>query len=130
MKRHESFRLDAQFPGEPIRIVVSPKAASLSVRVEDDKGKPVSNYPVFLMPKDATTEAQLAERLIHGESDADGLCHFVGNLPPGEYKVIATLLNVDFSPEFLRALWILRDRASELDLKPSLIQSTSIKAIQ
>ncbi len=127
--RYQSFHLDSQFPDEPIRIIVSPQAASLTVRVEDDKGKPVSNYPVFLMPKDATTEPQLAERLMHCESDADGLCHFAGNLPPGEYKVVAAQLNVDFSPEFIRALWTLRDRASELDLKPSMSQNISVRTI-
>lgn len=127
--RYQSFQVDSQFPDEVIRIIISPKAASLSVRVDDDRGKPVGNMPLFLMPKDARTEAELAERLILGETDADGLCHFAGSVPPGEYKMVAARLNVDFSPEFIRALWGLRDRASELELKPSAAQNLSVKAV-
>jgi hypothetical protein len=74
--------------GERIRIVISDRAGQIGGTVRHE-GKAAPGVPVFLWPVKEETRRMLggARQLL---SDVDGRYRFPG-LPPGEYRVVATM---------------------------------------
>jgi hypothetical protein len=98
-----------------LKIVLGQDGGSVSAKVTDKEGNPVGDQNVVLMPQNAGTEAQFAASLIFGQTDQNGV-YQSATLPPGKYLALATSLTVDRTPETIRQLMGMRNRAKELDL--------------
>ena len=98
-----------------VKIVLGQDGGSVSAKVTDKDGNPVGDQNVVVMPQSAGSEAQFAASLIYGQTDQNGV-YQSGTLAPGKYLVMATSLTVDRTPETIRLLMGMRNRAKEIDL--------------
>uniref|UniRef100_Q01NC0 Carboxypeptidase regulatory-like domain-containing protein n=1 Tax=Solibacter usitatus (strain Ellin6076) TaxID=234267 RepID=Q01NC0_SOLUE len=101
--------------GTGLKIVLGQDGGSVSAKVTDKDGNPVGDQNVLLMPQSAGSEAQFAAALIFGQTDQNGV-YQTATVPPGKYLVLATSLTVDRTPETIRQLMGMRNRATEIDV--------------
>jgi protocatechuate 3,4-dioxygenase beta subunit len=111
--RAKPLRLGGEAPDTPIRVVLDHGAGTVTARVSDREGKPVDDVAVYLLAMDATGEAELADRLIVGQTDQFGRYTWTRSIPPGTYRAVATRELTDYSPESIHEIWLARARAPE-----------------
>jgi hypothetical protein len=116
--------------GQPVlQIVVGYDAATLTVNVTDEKGKPVPGAYVFLVPANVVSEAQLAGRAVQGESSQAGL--FVArSLPPGAWLILARTKAANASVESAAELWRALPNAKRLNLAPNAATHSTLTLAQ
>ena len=91
---HQPLRL-TQVTGEGrLHIALACDSGSLTARVTDRDGNPVSHVRLYVMPEDAGSAAELHDVLRHAEVE-NGWSGVVKPLPPGKYLVVACDLETD-----------------------------------
>ena len=108
---------DARQRFENVRIVVTDAATDVSGVVRDDRGQPVADAMVLVIPLAQQFWQRSSRRFGLLRSDAEGRFRIRG-LPEGEYRAVASL-DVDESDAFLvPVLDRLSDAGMPLSLKP------------
>ena len=98
-----------------LKIVLGQDGGNVSAKVTDKDGNPVGDQNVVIMPPGAGSESQFAAALVFGQTDQNGV-YQSGTLPPGKYLMLATSLTADRTPETIRQLMGMRNRAKGIDL--------------
>jgi len=107
-----------------IHVVLACDGGSLTARVTDSDGNPVSNVNLYVMPADAESEAVLSTSLRTAEVEK-GWSRAASPLRPGKYLVLASELSLDGTAEPIRKLWRARSKAKEVEIGPnSTVQVT------
>jgi Carboxypeptidase regulatory-like domain len=104
-------------PNTGLKIVLGQDGASVTAKIADKDGNPVGDQNLILMPQTSASEGQLAASLVFGQTDQRGV-YQSGTIPPGKYFALATSMVVDRTPEMIRQLLAMRNRATEIDLAP------------
>jgi hypothetical protein len=110
--------------GEEVVVAVAVDGGSLTVRVSEKDGNPISGANVCIVPTEVSSEADLSSALTWGQSDPDGLYHSP-TLRPGKYHSVATMDNVVPTPEFIHALWIAKSSGDDIEIGPGASASVS-----
>jgi hypothetical protein len=113
--KNDVLHIGSAAAGTGLKIVLGQDGGSVSAKVTDKDGNPVSDQNVVLMPPSAGSEAQFAAALIFGQTDQNGV-YQTATVPPGKYLVLATSLTMDRTPETIRQLMGMRNRAQEIDV--------------
>ena len=100
--------------GGGLRVAVARDGATISARVTNKDGLPVSDMRVWVVPANVASEGQLQMAMFGGETDQTGvfLSHTVA---PGKYYVVATADAFDATPESIGRLWRARTRFQEVE---------------
>jgi hypothetical protein len=98
-----------------LKIILGQDGGNIDARVADKDGIPVGDQSVIIMPQSAGSEAQFAAALIFGQTDQNGVYQST-TLAPGKYLVLATGMTLDRTPERVRQLMGMRNRAQEIEL--------------
>jgi len=95
--------------------VVGHDGATLTAQVGDKDGKPVPDARVLILPAVIGSEAELAARLVSGQTNQYGQYTSI-TLPPGKYYVAASGDSIDAAPETIGKVWRARNRFKEVEL--------------
>lgn len=106
-----------QSAGGRLRIVLACDAGSLTARVTDRDGNPVSHVHLYVMPEETPSAAALHEVLKQAEVE-NGWSEIVKPLPPGKYLALACDLEMDGTAEPVLKLWAARSKAKEVEIGP------------
>ncbi len=113
---YEPLRPGSSVGAQELRVVVARDGGFLTVNVRGKDDKPVTDSTVFIMPASVISEAEMASRLVVGQSDQNGI-YGTTALAPGRYYVLAGAMLPDTSPETISALWRTRlTRAKEVQI--------------
>ena len=126
---HEPVRIGSAPGGAGLRVIVGHDGGTISAQVRDKDGNPVGNIGVLMMPADVGSEAMLAEVLVRGVTDQQGI-YTSYTLASGKYYVVATEDTVDYTPEQIGKLWRARNRFQEVDLAPSGSAQTTLEPVR
>ncbi len=115
---YEPLRVGSAIGNATLRIVLARDGGTLGVKVSDKDGNAVPDTPVAVLPAAAPTEMALADSLITGQTDQDGIWTSAP-LAPGKYYVLALTTAADKSPECIGKLLLGRNHAKEVELAPN-----------
>lgn len=110
-----------------LKIVLGQDGGSVTAKIADKDGNPVGDQNLILMPQTSASEGQLAASLVFGQTDQRGV-YQSGTIPPGKYFALATSMVVDRTPEMIRQLLAMRNRATEIDLAPGASVQVALTA--
>jgi len=114
---HQPLRL-TQAAGEGrLHIALACDGGSLTARVTDRDGNPVSHVHLYVMPEEAGSAAALHDVLRQADVE-NGWSEIVKPLPPGKYLVLASGLETDGTAEPVLKLWRARSKAKEVEIGP------------
>jgi len=116
--RNAPLRLAKAMGNYTLRIVVAHDGGSIAAKVTDKDGNPVPDSYVAMLPAASNSEAALADTLVSGETDQNGV-YTSAALAPGKYYVLATGASIDKSPESIGRLWRARSHGAEADVGPN-----------
>ncbi len=114
---HQPLRLRGIAADAGLRFTVGRDGGSLHAAVTGKDGKPAGDAYVAAMPA-AASETEVADHLVFGETDQDGV-YAAHSLPPGKYYVLASGAPLDTSPETLASLWRARPKAKLVEIVAS-----------
>jgi hypothetical protein len=100
-----------------LHIALACDGGSLTARVTDRHGNPVSHVNLYVMPQEAGSAAALHDVLRHAEVEK-GWSGVVTPLPPGKYLVLACDLETDGTADPILKLWRARSKATEVEIGP------------
>ncbi|HUI55308.1 MAG TPA: carboxypeptidase regulatory-like domain-containing protein [Bryobacteraceae bacterium] len=123
---HEPLRLGSAMRGAGLRVTVARDGGTISAKVADKDGNPVSDINVLVLPADAPSEGALSATFVRGATDQLGQ-YTSQTLPPGKYYVVATQDDVDYTPESIGRLWRARNHYQEVELAPSGAAQVSLQ---
>jgi protocatechuate 3,4-dioxygenase beta subunit len=127
--QYEPLRLGSAMPGAGMRVVVGHDGATLTAQVGDKDGKPVPDARVLILPAVIGSEAELAARLVSGQTNQYGQYTSI-TLPPGKYYVAATGDSMDATPETIGKVWRARNRFKEVDLAPGASAQATLEPVK
>lgn len=113
---HRALRL-TEAPEGRLHIALACDGASLTARVMDRDGNPVSHVNFYVMPEDIGSAAALSEVLRAAEVE-NGWSGMVQALAPGKYLVLASGLELDGTADPILSLWRARSKAKEIEIGP------------
>jgi hypothetical protein len=122
---HEPLRVGSAMGEASLRIILARDGAVLTAKVADKEGRPVTDAWVYAIPADAASEAEVADRLVSGQTDQDGVFNSKP-LAPGKYSVIAGTTVINKTPESIARLANSRNQATEIDLSPGAVQTVTL----
>ncbi len=102
-------------PDSRLHIALACDGGSMTARVTDGDGNPVSNLWLYIMAKDAASPAAL-QQILRQEEVVNGWSGTVADLPPGTYLVLACGLEMDGTAAPVIKLWQARSRAKEISV--------------
>lgn len=111
---HQPLQL-AQGAEGRLHIALACDGASLTARVTDRDGNPVSHVNLYVLPAEAPSAAALSDLLKQAEVQ-NGWSGIVQPLPPGKYLVLACDLELDGTAEPILKLWRSRPKAKEVEI--------------
>ena len=112
---HSELRLTQEADGGQLRFTIACDGGSMTARVTDRDGNPVSNATLYVIPADVDSPGLLSQ--VVRESDvAKGWSGKVAALAPGKYLVLACELENDSSEDAISKLWQARSRAKEVEV--------------
>ncbi|MDQ2774471.1 MAG: carboxypeptidase-like regulatory domain-containing protein, partial [Acidobacteriota bacterium] len=114
---HEPMRVGKTM-GSDLRIVLAQDGGVMNVKVADKDSNPVPDCRIVLLPENASTEAEVADSLLQGQTDQNG-GYSSGSIAPGKYYVLATNGSIDRTPETIAKLMQMRTHMQEADLQPN-----------
>jgi len=124
---HEPLRL-TRAPGDGrVHLALACDGGSLTARVTDRDGNPVSNLNLYVMPDEAASPAMLND-VLRQEDVEKGWSGTVAPLPPGKYLVLASGLDTDGTAEPILKLWNARSRAKEVSIGPGETTQITLEA--
>lgn len=103
--------------GAQMVVTVGTDGGRLKVSAVDEEGKPHRHVPVWIYPSDAKDVAQMASRLLVGETDQFGNFQSALSLAPGKYRVAVFRQAVPEIEEKLNAQWNLREGTPEVNVR-------------
>jgi hypothetical protein len=98
-----------------LRFVFAHGAASLTARVVDKDGNPISDAYVAIVPESAATEAEMSASMTFGQTGPNGI-YSASALPPGKYRVLATNETIDLAANRVDKLWAAQSRGQEVEI--------------
>jgi hypothetical protein len=113
---HRLLRL-SDTPGGRLSLMLACDGASLTARVTDRDGNPISNVHLYVMPDAVASAAALADVLQTSEIE-NGWSEAIKPLPPGKYLVLASDIELDGTAEPILKLWRARSQAKEIEIGP------------
>jgi len=125
---HRLLRLAPGIGDARLHIALACDGASLTTRVTDRDGHPVSHVNLYAMPAAAASAAALQPVLRQAAVEA-GLGSFLQPLPPGKYLVLATDLELDGSAEPILKLWRARSLAKEIEIGPHAVLQVTLETV-
>lgn len=114
---HEPLRLTRGAGDGRMHLTLACDGGSLTARVTDRDGNPVSNVTFYVMPEEAASPAMLND-VLRQEDVEKGWSGTVARLPPGKYLVLASGLDTDGTAQPVLKLWNARSRAKEVSIGP------------
>ncbi|MCX6624842.1 MAG: hypothetical protein NTY38_28040 [Acidobacteria bacterium] len=123
--RHQPFRVGTAMGDSSLRVLLARDGAVLTARVADKEATAIPDSWVYAIPAAATTEAEIAGRLISGQTGQDGVFSSKA-LAPGKYYLIAGTVAINKTPESIAKLAAFRSQATEIDLSPGATQSITL----
>ena len=126
---YEPLRLGSAMAGAGMRVVVGHDGATLTAQVGDKDGNPVPDARVLILPAVIGSEAELAARLVSGQTNQYGQYTSI-TLPPGKYYVAATGDSIDSTPETISKVWRARNRFKEVELAPSASAQATLEPLK
>jgi hypothetical protein len=109
-----------------VRLVLACDGGSLTARVADSDGNPVSHVHLYVMPADTPSEAALSSSIQSSEVEK-GWSGVTGPLPPGKYLVLASDLELDGTAEPIVKLWQARPKAKEVEVGPHAVVQVTLE---
>ena len=100
-----------------LHIALACDGGSLTARVTDRDGNPVSHVNLYVMPAEAGSAAELRD-LLHEAAVDNGWSEVVKPLPPGKYLALACDVALDGTAEPILKLGRARSRAKEVEIGP------------
>ncbi len=122
---NQPLRVGSAMGDASLRVVLARDGAVLTAKAADKDGNPVPDSWIYIIPAGVTTDIELADRLISGQTDQDGVFNSKP-LAPGKYYVIAGSLEVNKTPESIAKLAGSRSQATEIDLTAGAVQSVTL----
>lgn len=122
-------RAGSQPTDTAIRVMLGHDAGTVSAKATDGEGKATGDAFVYLLPMDARDEADLADRLIAGQTDQQGVYTWPRSIPPGTYRALATRAQPNYTPEFIDSLWRARSRAPEFQVAANGSAEVNVKLL-
>ena len=113
---HQPLRLTQTAEGR-LHIALACDGGSLTARVTDRDGNPVSHVKLYVMPEETGSAAALHDVLRQAEVEK-GWSGIVRPLAPGKYLVLACDLELDGTAEPIIKLWRWRSKATEVEIGP------------
>ena len=123
---HRLLRLTGAGADGRIRLVLACDGGSLTARVTDREGNPVSHVSLYAMPAGTASEAELRDVLQRAEVDK-GWSAVRQPLPPGKYLVLASDVELDGTAEPILRLWRARSKAEEVEIGPNATMQVTLK---
>lgn len=114
----EPLRLSEASGDNRLHLVLACDAGSLTARVTDRDGNPVSHLKLYVMPADVASAADLALELQIEEIE-NGWSGTLQPLPPGRYQVLACAVESDGTAAPILRLWRVRSRAKDVSIGPN-----------
>lgn len=123
---HRPLRLGSAIGTQDVRLIMGANGGSFVASVGDSNGNPVPDAYVFLVPKDVSGLADLADHVIVGQTDQTGKCEFQ-TVRPGQYHSLASRQRFEPSPERLGDLDSARVKATEVEIRSGRAQSVMLR---
>jgi len=98
-----------------LRFVIGHDGGSLTTRVADKDGNPISDAYVAIIPEWAATESEMSALMTIGRTGPDGVYSTIA-LAPGKYRVLATNETIDLFANRVDKLWAAQSRAPEVEI--------------
>jgi protocatechuate 3,4-dioxygenase beta subunit len=114
--------------GDGLSVVMARDGASISARVADKDGAPVSDIHVLLIPADAASPAVLQAAMVVGATDQQGL-YTSATVAPGRYYVVATNDRIDPTPECIDRVWRARGKFTEMTVAPNAVAQVTLSPV-
>jgi len=113
---HEPMRLTRSADGR-LHLALACDGGSLTARVTDRDGNPVSNAHLYVMPEETASAAALPD-VLRQQDIEKGWSAAVAPLPPGKYLVLACGVETDGTAEPILKLWQARSKAKDVSIAP------------
>ena len=126
---YEPLRLGSAMPGAGMRVVVGHDGSTLGAQVGDRDGNPVPDARVLILPAEISSEAELAARLVSGQTNQYGQYTSI-TLPPGKYYVAASGDSVDATQGAASRVWRSRNRFKEVELAPGASAQVTLEPVK
>lgn len=124
----KALHLGSKPAGVGLEVILAHDGGTLHARVVDDKGEPVGDVTVVLIPKTAATHMELADTRLTGMTNNKGEAA-LASVPPGEYWVLAVDDNfMDYAVETIAALFDARSKAEEVNIGPNATVEIELQA--
>lgn len=112
-----------------LRITLATDGGSVTVKAADDKGNPLPDTSICILPSTYASDAQLAAATVIGSTDQDGIWKSE-MLAPGKYWVLATDQSLaDLFPERVTALRNSLTHATELNVSAGSSQALTVSPV-
>jgi hypothetical protein len=98
-----------------LRFVFAHDGGSLTARVADKDGNPISEAYVAIVPESAATEAEMSAVMTFGQTGVNGV-YSASALAPGKYRVLATNDTIDLAANRVATLWAAQSRGQEVEI--------------
>ena len=123
-------RLNQAAGGEPLHLTVACDGGTLTARVMDKDGNPVSHVTLYLMPAGAPSQGALALGLRRSTVVRSWSSPLTA-LPPGKYLALATGEDLDAtSADQVDKLWRARGQAKEVEIGPNATVQVTLEPIE
>jgi protocatechuate 3,4-dioxygenase beta subunit len=127
--QYEPLRLGSAMPGAGMRVAVGHDGSTLTAQVGDKDGNPVPDARVLILPAVIGSEAELAARLVSGQTNQYGQYTSI-TLRPGKYYVAAVGDSVDATQGAVGRVWRSRSRFKEVELAPGASAQVTLEPVK
>ena len=98
-----------------LRFVFAHDGGTLTARVADKDGNPISDAWVAIIPESAATEAEMSAVMTIGQTGPNGV-YSSSTLAPGKYRVLATNETIDMAANRVDKLWAAQSLGQEVEI--------------
>jgi hypothetical protein len=111
-----------------MQVALACDGGTLSARVTDRDGNPVSHVSLYVMPEGTPSEAVLRE-VLECAGVEKGWSAIRKPLPPGKYLVLACDVELDGTAEPIVKLWRARSLAKEVEIGPNAMVQATLEVV-
>jgi hypothetical protein len=125
----QRLRVGSEIGDATLRVALGTDGSTATVKVVDDKGNPVPDASICILPTSYVSDAQLVAAAITGNADQNGVWKSE-MLSPGEYYVLATDQSLmEPSRERMAALRHALTRATKLELSAGSSRTITVSPV-
>jgi hypothetical protein len=122
-------RAGSEIGDATLRVTLATDGGTVTVKATDNKGNPLPDTNICILPSTYTSDAQLAAAAVIGNTDQDGIWKS-DMLAPGKYYALATDQSLaELFPERVTALRNALTRATELNLSKGSSQTITVSLV-